>query len=279
MAASDRITPILDAGALRSLAACPGCGASKTSIGAFHRCPGYPYVGPVPAPSRPFGVGLLLSSVALLLVALVQAWLSVQRADLDRRRADGADSTSAITHNVAAIRVLGVLTLGGVVAVVVLYLLWRQRRRPIQTLASWGETCVETPMRQVTPRWIRVCVAALVLAFLVTLVDSVVPADAPPTSLATYRMWSVANRLTLALLWLLVLVLVVVSDRHLGRRIARSAAARADPASVGYVVTLVPRDQRRVSARFPALAMRPGWPEPPHQPPPDAPPGPRTGFS
>jgi hypothetical protein len=210
------------------------------------RCPGYPYIGPLPSPARTFAVALVWSTAAFAFLALVQAGLFLQRAHLDQQRADGADASSAITHNSAATHVLAYLMVAGAIVVILLEILWRQQRRPIEALASRGEAYVETPMRQAIPAPLGVAVVVCLVAFGVTLVRGVVPAGAPAASLAAYRWWSAANRVTLAVFWLLALTLVVMTDRHLGRRVARSTDARLDPAGVGYIATLVPRDQRRV---------------------------------
>jgi hypothetical protein len=236
---------------------CPGCGGPRRHAGLFEGCPGYPYVGPLPAPSQNASVALLCTAGGLALLALAQAALEMQRAELDRRGANGAITTSAIHHNAVAVDLLAIITVAGVVTFLVLYILWRRQRRPIDTLARWGEACVETPSAQVNPRILPVGVMASVVAAAVGAIRGVVPAGTPLASFDTYRLWSAGGRVALAIAWLLVVAMVVHASRQLDRRVRRSEGLRSDPAAVGYIPTQVPRDRRRVGAPYSIEASSP----------------------
>jgi hypothetical protein len=221
-------------------AVCPGCGVARRDLPRPHRCPGYPYLGPVPAPSHPLGVALISGSVVFAILALVRAALYWQRAGLDRQLVEGVDVHDAIVTNAGWMSRLSWITTAGIIGFVVIDVLWRRRRRPISTLQQWGEACVESPLRVVYSPALGLTTLATLALWGVAFVNSLAPGASTAAELVAARKWSAVGYLALAVLWVLVTPRVLASQGHLARRVARSGGARLDPAGVGFIAPTPP---------------------------------------
>jgi hypothetical protein len=200
-----------------------------------HRCPGYPYLGPIPPPSLGLGRALCVGSAGIAALSFVSAAFDVQRAGLDRRWADGQDVYSALNRNASSVSTLSIVVLLAGVAFIVVDLVWRRQRRPKATLQQWGEACVESPLRSAVPLPVRLAAIAPLLLWLVGLWYGSIPATAVPADYASHRMWLAVAHVGLGLAFLMLVVLFVSSERHVRGRIGRSQAAREAPWTVGYI--------------------------------------------
>ncbi len=215
-----------------------------------------PYLGPVPAPSLAIGralIGFCLLGAALRLVVAVRY---LQLADLDRRLLDTPtfDLATEARSKADAIQSLTTVQLLSWVALFALLVYWQRSRRPAATLAAHGETHVETTIGWVTPAWLRVLQWATIgIGLWASFGDRSNSATAP-ANFPAIRTRAALSFAAFAGYWLLRAVMVVISERHLANRLARSTQQREGLVPTAYVAPL-----EELTTATGENLVRPGW--------------------
>lgn len=195
-----------------------------------------PFLGD-PVASRAMGQLVQICAGALVLFNLARAAMWVYFSSLSNQVVRGAMTRGDAEQLRSVGSLIDTMTLffwPTIVVMVVVDVVWRNRRRPKAALESHGEAYVEATITRVLPAWVRVLSILFVAsAFAVGFVMN--PSRALPSEVPGYAMARAASSFLWACAWGMLIVVVVMSERHLERRVAKAHDPVLSQYSVPYV--------------------------------------------
>jgi hypothetical protein len=205
-----------------------------------------PYLGQDPPPSRPVGTALKYVGVAGAVLRAALALNHFHRAVIAREVLDhggSAELQRKWSANSDLIHALDQLALLSLVVVVILEIVWRERRRPASVRRSMGEAYVESPLRWVVPGGVRVLLCLPALPAILLRSGGVIDDTTTPFAELPHRLTLLgAASACWALLWLAQTAWVFLSDRALDRRIVATGGTRVVPTGVPSFPPVPERD-------------------------------------
>ncbi|MBI2709225.1 MAG: hypothetical protein HYX34_05965 [Actinobacteria bacterium] len=195
-----------------------------------------PYLGPVPPPSRPWGLITQLLLGFAVGVRLANAAVFLWWASIDRRLVTGVDPTVAgdLRRIKALAGSLAVQSLISVVLVIGAEVVWMSKRRPRQVRAARGEAYIESPLNWVQPMWARIATSVPFAVALVVGSGATVTATTPVTDLSMLRTRAALASAMWAVFFVMLILRVLAANRAFEARLAASAPYRQAPESLPY---------------------------------------------
>jgi len=195
-----------------------------------------PFLGD-PTASR--SMGKAVQAVAALLVAynlcraVLWAYFSLLSSGAVRDGVSAASSNRIVSVG-EAIDAMALLFWPTLIAGAVVDALWRRQRRPKHVLEAHGEAYVEATINRAVPAGVRAAAGVLVGAAILVGI-SASPSRVRPSEAAGFAASRSLTMVLWALGWGALIVFVVMSQRHLARRVAKAADPNLAMFSVPYV--------------------------------------------
>jgi len=217
-----------------------------------------PYLGPDPARSRVAGKVAMGVMVAAIIARLAAAVLYLQRSALDQQMLDRYNqrfsgqvtdpqavyaTSAALTDNRHTMNLVSMVYVLLVLAFLVIWLIWRDQRRPKAMLAAYGETHVESPLRWVRTGAHRWLMGAMVGVSILVGLAAQTGVTMQLSELPAKRMWAAVACLAWAAVWGLEILFIRASEQAHAERLAASAAERAGLVPVPVFAPLPNADQ------------------------------------
>jgi hypothetical protein len=201
-----------------------------------------PFLGD-PESSKILGRLVQIFSGVLVLYNLVRfgQWLLFASAAQGILNGTGTTTPSQLLQLGQTIDTVALVFWPTLIAVAVIDIVWRRKRRPKEVLAAYGEAYVEATINRTVPVMLRVAMGVSIGLALVTGFVSTSPTNLHPADVPGYATSRAASAVFWALAWLCEIGIVWASERHLARRMAKAA----DPRLAGYTVPYVQPESDR----------------------------------